>query len=896
MKRKISALFIFWSLCITGFAENTQTGKDYILLLNSVNFNEAWTENLYQEISTGFSSDNIDVRTEELSVPMIKSLEEAALRRESLLQKYPTPPKVVVCIGDPGWLLCRPIFDKEWKDVPTVICYSRDSMLVRLEDLLAGNFGEGVEFVPAEEMIRPYNVTILKQPFFIKETVELMQKLMPGLNRIAFISDGRYISSMVRREVDRVMKDSFPYLRVNMLCSLDMTTESLLDSLMLYNNRVGVVYYSWFMGRKQGENHYLGDNIQRIIYGFSKSPVFTLSEMDMNSGTFAGGYFISTSNFGKSVVATVQKILDGKPACDIPVQDGGYPRTYLNYHHLEHHGVATNLYPKDAVYYQMPLDFFQRYKIYFVIAIAVMIILGALILMRFHLLLQRQQQKTREFQLLSQYRRLVDNMPVLYVRKQLIFDNEGNVSDFIFLDVNSTFETVFRTKREQIVGKRLSEADMDNQLLDYMTDKESGRLTSFVFPEENNKMRYFDKLSFPGTEKDVLDVFFIDRTEEYLTSLDSQEHQLSLEKLNRQYALVLDATGLIPWTWDLRKRMIEYDVTYVSSGMLEGFSGLKTMTERESQSMIHPDDNEHLQNAYRDLIEGRIDVVKEEYRAKSARTDQEYVWFESFVIVGERDKAGRPIMLVGGSLVVDDRKELEADLVKAKEQAEISNHLKSAFLANMSHEIRTPLNAIVGFSNVLAETEDEEEKKEYIQIIENNNTLLLQLIGDILDLSKIEAGVFEFVYSKVNINVLLMEVEQTARLRLKNDAVVIEFVESVPDCIIYSDANRLMQVMNNLITNAIKFTKKGYIRFGFRIQEDDTLYFYVSDTGCGIPADKTQEIFGRFVKLNAFQQGTGLGLSICESIVVRLGGKIGVDSVEGVGSTFWFILPRESKS
>ena len=168
----------------------------------------------------------------------------------------------------------------------------------------------------------------------MKENIELMQKLLPGLNKVVFISDGRYISTMIRQEVIQVMKENFPSLQLDQLCSLDLTTESLLNSLMLYDNRVGVIYYSWFLGRKQGENSYLGDNIQRIIYGFSKSPVFTLSEMDMDAGNFAGGYFISSSDFGKSLIATIQKILDGKAARDIPEQNGGHPRVYLNYHHL----------------------------------------------------------------------------------------------------------------------------------------------------------------------------------------------------------------------------------------------------------------------------------------------------------------------------------------------------------------------------------------------------------------------------------------------------------------------------------------------------------------------------------------------------------------------------------
>lgn len=390
-----------------------------------------------------------------------------------------------------------------------------------------------------------------------------------------------------------------------------------------------------------------------------------------------------------------------------------------------------------------------------------------------------------------------------------------------------------------------------------------------------------------------MDVFFIDRTEEYLVSLKMKEHQVSLEALNRRYELVLGATRLIPWTWNLLNKEISYDITYVTHGYCKTKDS-RMMTEKEGIMIVHQDDRVRMHNAYLDLYYDRVNIIREEHRSLFWDGTDEYVWFESFVTVGDRDGEGHPTLLVGGSLLIDERKKMEEELLKAKEAAEISNHLKSAFLANMSHEIRTPLNAIVGFSNVLAYTEDENERQEYIKIIENNNTLLLQLIGDILDLSKIEAGVFEFVYSKVNLNVLLMEVIRAARLRLKDDSVVVEFVECLPECVICSDVNRLMQVMNNLITNAIKFTAKGSIRVGYRLREDESLYFYVSDTGCGIPADKLKEVFGRFVKLNSFQQGTGLGLSICESIVTRLGGQIGVMSEVGQGSTFWFTLPKSS--
>ncbi|WP_270454460.1 sensor histidine kinase [Butyricimonas virosa] len=892
MMRRITALFFFLGVYVLGFAENTR-GREYILVLSSINFNEAWANNLYQNILDEFSSPGFHVEAEELSIPMMTRIEEVEEKREYLLSRYLKPPKVVVFIGDPAWLVCQPLFDKEWKDIPTVICYSWDSMPRNLENFVNKDFlGEG-KFVLTEVATAGYNLTVIKQPFYVKNTIDLIRRLQPEVKKIALISDDRYISAMVREEVCGVLEKDFPELKLDLLTSIDISTEKLLDTLMGYSREVGIIYNSWFVGKKQSESHYLSDNLQKIIYGFVDAPVFTLTEMDMETGAFAGGYFISASTFGKVAVQTIRQILDGVPARNVEGRIGGEPKVYLNYHHLQHHGVDPNSITGDVVFYQVPPNFYQLYKEYIIIGLAFIILLGAIGLMRFHVMCQRRQQRQREFQLLSQYRKLVDNMPVIYIRKQLIFDEEGNVVDFIFRDVNNLFEEVFHCTRDRVVGKRLSEADVDNQLLDYMMDKESGRITSFVFPEENNKIRYYDKLSFPSSEKNFVDVFFIDRTEEYLVSLKMKEHQVSLEALNRRYELVLGATRLIPWTWNLLNKEISYDITYVTHGYCKTKDS-RMMTEKEGIMIVHQDDRVRMHNAYLDLYYDRVNIIREEHRSLFWDGTDEYVWFESFVTVGDRDGEGHPTLLVGGSLLIDERKKMEEELLKAKEAAEISNHLKSAFLANMSHEIRTPLNAIVGFSNVLAYTEDENERQEYIKIIENNNTLLLQLIGDILDLSKIEAGVFEFVYSKVNLNVLLMEVIRAARLRLKDDSVVVEFVECLPECVICSDVNRLMQVMNNLITNAIKFTAKGSIRVGYRLREDESLYFYVSDTGCGIPADKLKEVFGRFVKLNSFQQGTGLGLSICESIVTRLGGQIGVMSEVGQGSTFWFTLSKSS--
>ena len=211
----------------------------------------------------------------------------------------------------------------------------------------------------------------------------------------------------------------------------------------------------------------------------------------------------------------------------------------------------------------------------------------------------------------------------------------------------------------------------------------------------------------------------------------------------------------------------------------------------------------------------------------------------------------------------------------------------------MSHEIRTPLNAIVGFSEILSQTDDPAQRADYFGIIRDNNKLLLQLIGDILDLSKIEAGTLELHYAEVDLNALLAEQVQAAQLRA-GSGVRVELARPAPRGPVRTEKNRLMQVISNLLGNALKFTREGYIRVSCAVEGGDRLRFEVEDTGCGIPADKREEVFGRFVKLNRFSQGTGLGLAICRSIVQSMGGEIGLgETASGRGSLFWFTIPYE---
>ena len=303
---------------------------------------------------------------------------------------------------------------------------------------------------------------------------------------------------------------------------------------------------------------------------------------------------------------------------------------------------------------------------------------------------------------------------------------------------------------------------------------------------------------------------------------------------------------------------------------------------------VVPEDQAVLKNFVGEVKTGKATSLRKEVRV--CRENGKYTWTSINVMVRDYRPQDGIIEMLCINYDITPLKETEQKLIIARDKAEELDRLKSAFLANMSHEIRTPLNAIVGFSSLLAETDSRSERQEYIKIVQENNELLLQLISDILDLSKIEAGTFNFVYTNVDVNETCAEIIKSMSMKVSKGVELI-FEEPLPECYLYTDKNRFTQVISNFINNALKFTQQGCITLGYEQVSHQKIKFYVRDTGMGIPEEKQKSIFERFVKLNTFVQGTGLGLSICKSIVSQMGGEIGVDSTEGVGSCFWFTHP-----
>ena len=306
-------------------------------------------------------------------------------------------------------------------------------------------------------------------------------------------------------------------------------------------------------------------------------------------------------------------------------------------------------------------------------------------------------------------------------------------------------------------------------------------------------------------------------------------------------------------------------------------------------SRAHPDDQEHYHNMFTRLCRGEISEARIEARMLFPGK-KESVWREVFATVYERDEKGRPSVILGCSTNIQERKNQELSLEEAKVKAEAADKMKSKYLADMSHEIRTPLNAITGFSELMAFADTDEERMSYYDVIKMNNQLLMQLINDILDISKIEADAIKITYEQLDVSELMDTIYASAKLRVPGGVKLV--LEKGADHHMFgTDSMRLLQLINNLVNNAIKNTKEGSITMGYTIQPDNQLRFYVRDTGIGIDKDKLKDVFGRFVKINDYMEGIGLGLAICKGLVVKMGGSIHVTSELGVGSEFSFILP-----
>ena len=469
-----------------------------------------------------------------------------------------------------------------------------------------------------------------------------------------------------------------------------------------------------------------------------------------------------------------------------------------------------------------------------------------------------------------------------------LYDKDGQM-----VDLNKKDMEMFRiSNKEDILGVNIFENPiLPEEIKQKIKDNENA---DFTFRYEFSKInKYYQPNSTTG---------FIDLTTKVTTLYDHNHEPINYLLINvdkTEDTIAYNKIQEFESFFDLVGDYAKVGYAHFDALSRDGYalrSWYRNVGEEEGtplpeiigiHSHFHPEDRAVMIDFLDKVIKGESSKLSRDVRIR--RADGNYTWTRVNVLVRNYQPQDNIIEMLCINFDITELKETERMLIGAKEKAEEADRLKSAFLANMSHEIRTPLNAIVGFSSLLEEAEDAEEKHLYATIIEENNKLLLQLISDILDLSKIEAGTFDIIPEQVDAQQLCNELLQSMQVRA-TEQVEILLAPELPELTFTSDKNRLYQVLLNFVTNALKFTSEGSIVIDYRINGNE-VRFSVQDTGMGIEPEKQEAIFTRFVKLNNFIAGTGLGLPICQSIVTQLGGKIGVESEPGKGSCFWFTHP-----
>ena len=890
----LAGVLIFSCLLAHPFSEAASSPpgdkRDYMLVLNTYTESAPWSSHIINSIVAHIDQvDNFEVYTENMNSLLMTFKKHKTGEIESfknnLLREYgKNPPRMLVLLGAPIAVL-RDFVKQTWPGVPLILCSEMDYIGPE-NAYLDRRPLRPEERLPLCDKAVSDNITLIRTPLYLRENVELMRRMIPGMDSLIFVGDGRYINQQADSDLRELLDREFPQIDYRFYSAHEMSTEALLDSLNRIDiHRTGILFSSWHYTKKIGDNIVSVTDSYRVIASV-QAPMFALMPADIRDGGLVGGYVYDDAEVNAHVISTIDAVLAGHQPRDIPFYAPQDARPVFNYAALERKDLSPHTCPANTLFYNKPVSTLEQYKW----AIGGVVLLLAFIGIqqwRIRMMYRVESARQRESESLAKYSNLFNAMSIVYIQMKVIYDENGNPADALYCDVNSRYERIF-IPREQAIGRRVSELfpfPMTEFMRLIKIAQTENRTITYPYYYEPRDIFYEVVISRSYLEEHI-DIFCLDGTALYKT-------QQKLDSINHKLAMALDVADIVPWKWDLRKGSILCDVNKSVHGQMLAGTNADQQLEVPSESYfakIHKEDRERVRRAYDDLIAGRKDKVREEYRVASDAGGRWHLdWVEAQATVDQRDDDGRPLNLIGSSLVITPRKRLEQDLRSARDRAEESNRLKSAFLANMSHEIRTPLNAIVGFSELLADESRHETRREYTDIILRNNTLLLQIISDVLDLARIESGRTDIERTQFDARDLCREVADSLRLQ-RRPGVELRVEEGLPEFPVTEYRKGLAQVLNNFTRNALKFTEKGSVTIGFR-RIPGHIRFYVRDTGIGIAPEDRERIFERFVKLDTFTQGTGLGLSICKSIAEQLGGSVGVDSVAGEGSCFRIDIP-----
>lgn len=935
----LSVMLLFLgTMAIVAMPANVGEQKK-ILIINSYSEHIQWSKDVVDSLEAGvhrkypdWTVCSGDMKTESLLTSGV-----AALTLRSLLWKYSEQtktnveatslqkssifmqddvPDAIVWIGDEGFLhyITYALMLGNWKHIPMVLCAVKDSVSgggwypelgfnfdkklpIRNYATISGEYAidntyagslrgdNGIRYTKVfrdnkafwhMEISLNYCGNIVQLP--IRQNLELIHRLLPNLEELIWVDDNFYRSVETRLEVEKLLRQMMPKVKYSAMIHNRMNTDSIYNVMLKPAKNRAFLTYSW---RINGLHSKRSDReIDSLFTYVSSVPMFTLTERNFKGDNYwIGGCFLNNSKIIDRTMAMLERAVAGDSIMTLPFDTVSDARIILNRTALKRYKLTSAADELEGVtYVHIPPAFYQEYERQLLIAILVLAVLSS-----YFIILWRRARYTKRLQTdYVRYKFLYDKLQAIYSNSSIDFALYAEDGKCLLRIINGEIETrrgccdlfcdnLFQSSffnddlKKQIQSKKTinCEVSLDS----------SGQLSRTSFTGQSVYQLIVKPLHEVKSHTSCFMAIAIN-----LTPVIHERQEK--EKFESLFHFASDSSQV---------GVVFYDITtavgMATSSWCTNLNEKFTSGTFPTYEQVMAEDRIALLNFQQAVCTGNLqEPLCKDIRVKDTVGNIHWVRQHMYIIPASN-------RLVELSLNINEQKQNEQSLEEAKVKAEASNEETSQFLSSISHEVRTPLNAIVGFSTVLSDLDDEETGKEFASIILRNAYLLNALMTNILDLSALDAGKVSFSYAPVNIAEVFTDMGSYIRNNLYDHSLqVIHELPKEADRFLTTDREYLKVLLINLLSNAMKFTHKGNITIGCR-KEGKSFYFYITDTGCGISQEDQQCIFSRFTKLDSYIQGTGLGLSLCKSVVKCLGGEIGVISEKGKGSTFWFVLP-----
>lgn len=844
---------------------NEKLEDNYILIINShTQFDEQGrniSEEIRRQIKTKNSSEVVIINYAQMNT--LTSIVNMRYAIRSFFTRFRMRPGILILIGDEAWMTYRIMRLHSWIETKVILCCVHDEITSNQGLFLTEKKLDDNLMISTADSIRNISVTGVFEQYNTKQTISLMKKVLPQMEEVVFITTGTYADAYIENKLKKTIHTDFPELSLKICKDNKVEGEKISDVLSLFNPKQGVLVNLWYHMHRQ-----LYDSIQKSA---KLNPLFLMNERILGDNTTVGGCYPTYKSYADSVTELIVRIKNGETPSSIPFKTVIDSTPRINLSTMQHYNLNTKI--QGAVFYNYPPTFIQRTQNYILGILIFLIIVFSWFFIsrnairfkkRMTLLFNKNKDLYDEFLMASEI------MPVAL----FIFDSEGKL-------VRKNAEATRNTGNNGIITD-------DKMCLFDITflkeeDKKAIRNMEPIDLELNEEQRVIIRYSSTKKSKNQgrnnnLEIILI-----LIESHALNQERIKSRSFRSIFEYAMKASNMGVAEYNLIDKKGFATKTWYNNLNLKEEDGFK-----DPLASINEKDRCEIQNFLLEARRGINNNFNRNIQVRNSRGEMHWLNYAIYVMAYSPSE-GR-IMIAETCVNIDEQKEREFRLEQEMKRAQESDLLKSAFIANMSHEIRTPLNAIIGFSDLLIDTEDAKEKEELMRHIEYNNASLLGLVEDIIELARVESEVNRLIYAETDLNFLLNDLVLYCQMEGAKKNLKVSFMKPEESCLIITDKMRLKQVISNFVTNALKFTESGEITIGYKLI-GDMVKISVSDTGIGISEEGCKKVFNRFVVLDHGIKGNGLGLSISKSIIEHLEGEIGVDSVEGKGSTFWCIIP-----